>query len=163
MKYLASSLIALAFATAAAPGQAQDAAQAPPQDPNAGAAAQPDAAAPPAAPAPDTDAPPAAQAATPDAAAPPAQAAPNASPAAPAGVSDSEVDSFAKATVAVQKITADAKLDESAKQAKMAEAVKSAGLEPGRYNDIGKAVSSDPALLAKIRTAMAKYAGPSKG
>ena len=78
-------------------------------------------------------------------------------------VSDTEVDSFAKATVAVQKISADAQLDESAKQKQMAEAVKSAGLEPARYNDIGKAVSADPALLAKIRTAMAKYAGPSKG
>ena len=136
MKYFVSSLAALAFAATAA--QAQDA----PQPPADQAPAQPDAAAPPATPAPDAAAP-AAEAST--------------------QVSDTEVDSFAKATVEVQKINADAKLDEKAKQTKMAEAVKSAGLEPARYNDIGKAVSSDPALLAKIQTAMAKYAGPSKG
>ena len=139
MKYFASSLAALAFVATAA--QAQDASP-PPADQSAAQPAQPSAAAPPATPA--TDA---------------------AAPAAGANtqVSDTEVDSFAKATVAVQKINADAKLDEKAKQTKMAEAVKSAGLEPARYNDIGKAVSSDPALLAKIQTAMAKYAGPSKG
>jgi heme-binding NEAT domain protein len=139
MKYFASSLVALAFAATAA--HAQDASP-PPADQNAAQPAQPDAATPPATPASEAAAP-AAGASTP--------------------VSDTEVDSFAKATVAVQKITADAKLDESAKQKQMAEAVKSAGLEPARYNDIGKAVSSDPALLAKIRTAMAKYAGTSKG
>jgi 2-oxoglutarate dehydrogenase E2 component (dihydrolipoamide succinyltransferase) len=139
MKYFTSSLAALAFVTTAA--QAQDASQAP-ADQSAAQPAPADAAAPPATPAPEA-----------------------AAPAAGAGtqVSDTEVDSFAKATVAVQKISADAQLDESAKQKQMAEAVKSAGLEPARYNDIGKAVSSDPALLAKIRTAMAKYAGPSKG
>lgn len=139
MKYFASSLAALAFAATAA--QAQDTAQ-PPADQSAAQSAQPDAAAPPASPATEAAAP-AAGATT--------------------QVSDTEVDSFAKATVEVQKISADAKLDEKAKQTKMAEAVKSAGLEPARYNDIGKAVSSDPALLAKIQTAMAKYAGPSKG
>lgn len=139
MKYFTSSLAALAFVATAA--QAQNASQAP-ADQSAAQPAPTDAAAPPATPAPGA-----------------------AAPAAGAStlVSDTEVDSFAKATVAVQKISADAQLDESAKQKQMAEAVKSAGLEPARYNDIGKAVSSDPALLAKIRTAMAKYAGPSKG
>ena len=139
MKYFASSLAALAFVATAA--QAQDASP-PPADQSAAQPAQPSGAAPPATPATDAAAPAAA---------------------ASTSVTDTEVDSFAKATVAVQKISADAKLDEKAKQTKMAEAVKSAGLEPARYNDIGKAVSSDPALLAKIQTAMAKYAGPSKG
>ena len=139
MKYFTSSLIALAFTATAAQGQ--DAAPAPP-DQSAAQPAQPDAAAQPATPAPEAAAP---------------------ATGASTQVSDTEVDSFAKATVAVQKISADAQLDEKAKQTKMAEAVKSAGLEPARYNDIGKAVSSDPALLAKIQTAMAKYAGPSKG
>ena len=138
MKYFTSSLAALAFVATAA--HAQDASP-PSADQSAAQPAQPGAAAPPATPA--TDAAPAAGANT--------------------QVSDTEIDSFAKATVAVQKISADAKLDEKAKQTKMADAVKSAGLEPARYNDIGKAVSSDPALLAKIQTAMAKYAGPSKG
>jgi len=137
MKHFAAPLIALTFAAGAATAQAQDtAAQAAAQP------AQPDASAAPAAPAPEAAAP---------------------ATAVTTQVSDTEVDSFAKATVAVQKINADAKLDEAAKQKQMAEAVKSAGLEPARYNDIGKAVGSDPALLAKIQTAMAKYAGPSQG
>jgi hypothetical protein len=34
----------------------------------------------------------------------------------------------------VQKISADAELDGTAKQTKMAEAVKSAGIDPARYN-----------------------------
>lgn len=144
MKHRASSLIALAFASVAIQAQAQDA-SAPPADQSA----------PPATPAPSTDAQPA-----PGAAAP---AAPAASAGATAQVSDTEVDHFAKATVAVQKINADAKLDEKTKQTQMAAAVKASGLEPARYNEIGKALSSDPALLAKVKTAMAKYAGPSQG
>ena len=147
MKYLTSSLIALAFAATAAQAQAQDSAP-PPPDQNA---AQPDAAAPPATSGPE--------------AAPPAAATPDSAATAPATstVSDTEVDSFAKATVELQKINTDTKLDETAKQGKMADAVKSAGLEPARYNEIGKAVATDTELRAKVQTAMAKYAGPSKG
>ena len=149
MKYLTNSLIALAFAGMAVQAHAQDGAQ-PAPDQNAAQPAQPEAAAPPASPAPE-------------AAPPSASAAPDASAAATTAVSDSEVDTFAKATVAVQKINADANLDATAKQAKMAEAVKSAGIEPARYNEIGKAIASDTALRAKVQTAMAKYAGPSQG
>jgi hypothetical protein len=147
MKYLTSSLIALAFAATAAQAQAQDSAP-PPPDQNA---AQPDAAAPPATSGPE--------------AAPPAAATPDSAATAPATstVSDTEVDSFAKATVELQKINTDTKLDETAKQGKMADAVKSAGLEPARYNEIGKAVATDTELRAKVQTAMAKHAGPSKG
>ena len=149
MKYFATSLIALAFATTAVQAAAQDAGQAPP-NPNASAPAQPDGAAPPAAPAPG-----------PDAAAAPAATTPDAGPA--TVVSDAEVDHFAKATVAVQKINADAKLDDSKKQKKMADAVKSSGLDPLRYNEIGKAIATDTTLRAKVQTAMAKYAGPDQG
>jgi len=158
MKYFASPLIAVAFATTAVQAPAQNAGQAPP-NPNASAPAQPDGAAPPAAPAPGSDT--AAQAAAPDAAAPPAAATPDSGPA--TVVSDAEVDHFAKATVAVQKINADAKLDDSKKQKKMADAVKSSGLEPSRYNEIGKAIATDTTLRAKVQTAMAKYAGPDQG
>ncbi len=94
----------------------------------------------------------------PDAATPPADTAPGAKQ-----VSDTEVDSFAKATVELQKISADTALDETAKQGKMADAVKAAGLDPARYNEIGQAVSTDTDLRAKVQTAMAKYAGPSQG
>lgn len=102
----------------------------------------------------------------PDTATPPASpSAEAAAPAAAAGkqVSDTEVDSFAKATVELQKINADTALDETAKQGKMAEAVKAAGLDPARYNEIGQAASTDTDLRAKVQTAMAKYAGPSQG
>jgi len=80
-------------------------------------------------------------------------------------VSDAEVDQFAKATVKVQKIDADAKLDSSAKQTKMAAAVKDVGLEPARYNEIAKAIPTDDALRTKVQVAMAKYAkaSPTKG
>jgi hypothetical protein len=103
----------------------------------------------------------------PDAAPPPAApgdeaAAPNAAPG-NAQVSDAEVDSFAKATVELKKISDDAALDETAKQGKMADAVKAAGLDPARYNEIGQAVATDTELRAKVQTAMAKYAGPSQG
>ena len=77
MKYFTSSLIALAFATTAVQAQAQDAAQAPP-DQNAAQAAQPDTAPPPATPAPDTDAAPPQQAPPPDSSAPPTAATPDA-------------------------------------------------------------------------------------
>jgi hypothetical protein len=150
MKYFTTPLIALAFAATAA--QAQDAAQAPPDQDAAQPA--PDAAPPPAAPG-DEAAPPATpgdEAAAPDAAAP-----------GNAQVSDAEVDSFAKATVELKKISDDAALDETAKQGKMADAVKAAGLDPARYNEIGQAIATDTELRAKVQTAMAKYAGPSQG
>jgi hypothetical protein len=137
MKYLATPLIALAFGLAATQAQAQDAAS-PPQPDTSASAAQ---SAPPAAATPDAGA--TAQTAT--------------------TVSDIEVDQFAQATVKVQKINADTKLAESAKQKQMAAAVKAAGMDPARFNEIGKAVAGDTALRAKVQMAMAKYAGPSKG
>jgi hypothetical protein len=78
-------------------------------------------------------------------------------------VSDAEVDQFAQATVKVQKIQADTTLDQSAKQQQMAAAVTGTGLQPARYNQIAKAVPADSALRARVQTAMAKYATPSKG
>jgi hypothetical protein len=166
MKYFSASLIALAFATAGVQAHAQHAA-APSLDQGAAAPAQPDTAAPPAtppAPTPDSNAPPA-----PDAGTPPPAAAPGPDTGATAAtsvqVSDAEVDQFAKATVKVQKINDDAKLDASAKQTKMAAAVKDAGLDPARYNEIAQAIPSDDALRSKVQVAMAKYAktSPTKG
>ena len=152
MKYFSSSLIALALATTAAQAHAQDASQAPPEQ-NSATPAQPDTAPPPATPAPDTDAPPAASAATPGA---------SASTQSSTQVTDQEVDKFAQATVKVQAINADAKLDDKTKQTQMADAVKAAGLDAARYNEIGQAIASDTALRDRVQTAMAKYAGPSK-
>jgi hypothetical protein len=165
MKYITSSLIALSFALTAAQAHAQDAATSSPQDQGASGPILPDKGAPPATPAPSTDAAPAVDAPTQDAA-PAAQAAApdtSADAQATATVSDAEVDQFAKATVEVQKINRVTKLDEAAKQTQMAEAVKAAGLEPARFNEIGQALAADTALREKVQMAMAKYAGPSKG
>ncbi len=76
---------------------------------------------------------------------------------------DAEIDSFAKATVAVQEIDADATLDVQAKQEQMASAVTDAGLNPAKYNEIGQALATDTELRAKVQTAMARHATPSDG
>jgi hypothetical protein len=166
MKYFATPLIALAFGLAATQAQAQDAAGSQPD--SSAAPAQPATAPPPATPAPEGAL---ASQSAPDTSAPAAQAPPSAAAApdadttaqATTSVSDTEVDQFAQATLKVQKINADTKLDEAAKQKQMAEAVKATGMDPARFNEIGKAIASDTALRAKVQTAMAKYAGPSKG
>lgn len=153
MKYLSSSLIALAFAAMATQAPAQDAGQAPPP-PDSAVPAQPDTGPPASPPAPEADAPPAAGAATPDT---------GASAEASTAVSDQEVDQFAQATVKVQAINADTSLDDQAKQTQMADAVKATGLDAARYNEIGQAIAGDPALRERVQTAMAKYVGPPKG
>ena len=47
----------------------------------------------------------------------------------------------------------------------MAAAVTEAGLDPAKYNAIGRAAQSDAELRAKVQTAMSKYvpAQPSDG
>ena len=119
--------------------------------------AEPAAAAEPAAPA----------AAVADAAAEPAAPATPAEPAAPAApplavadVTEAEIDSFAKATVRLQSIQADATIAADQKQAAMQAAVTEAGLDPAKYNAIGKAAQADPALRAKVQTAMARHVPP---
>jgi hypothetical protein len=162
MKYLSSSLIALGFAMFAVQAQAQVAAT-PQTDKGAAARAQPDTSAPPATPAPNTDTQPAP---APEATSPPAASAtPDAGATAQASVkvSDAEIDQFAQATLKVQKINGDAKLDATTKQTQMAAAVKASGLDPARYNQIAQALPNDSALLAKVKTAMSKYAAPNKG
>ena len=77
-----------------------------------------------------------------------------------ADVTDAEIDSFAKATVKLQEIQADASIAAEQKQTAMAAAVTEAGLDPAKYNAIGRAAQSDAELRAKVQTAMSKYAGP---
>jgi len=100
------------------------------------------------------------------AAAPVEHAAP-AVPAAPAltaaDVSDTEIDSFAKATIKLRAIQADATISADLKPAAMRAAVTEAGLEPAKYNAISKAAQADPALRAKLQTAMTRYATPASG
>jgi hypothetical protein len=92
----------------------------------------------------------------PDGAAAAQEAAPAGDAAAAVEVSDAEVESFAKATVKLQAIEADASLQGDQKQAAMTAAVKDAGLEPAKYNQITQAVGTDTALRAKVVEAMGK-------
>jgi len=110
----------------------------------------------PADPAADTAAIPAEPATPAQAAAPAASAAVTAA----ADVSEADIDSFAKATVALQEIQADTAIAPEQKQTAMAAAVSEAGLDPAKYNAISKATQSDAELRAKVQTAMSKYTGP---
>lgn len=150
---------------AAGAAQAQDAA--PPAD-----AAPPTDAATPAEPATPADAAtpadPASDAATPGAPAAPAEPATPAEPAPSAAavtvtVTEAEIDSFAKATVKLQEIQADATIAADQKQTAMAAAVSEAGLDPAKYNEIGRATQSDAELRAKVQTAMSKYTSAQPG
>ena len=78
-------------------------------------------------------------------------------------MTEAEVDSFAKATVKLQAIQADATIAADLKQAAMQAAVTEAGLDPAKYNAIGKAVQADPALRTRVQTAMARHATPPPG
>ena len=81
-----------------------------------------------------------------------------------AQVSDADIDSFAKATVKLQAIQDDAAIAADQKQTAMAAAVADVGLDPAKYNSIGKAAAADATLRAKVQTAMSKYAPqPSEG
>ena len=94
----------------------------------------------------------------------PAEPATPATPAAPSivasDVSEADIDSFAQATVRLQAIQADASIAADQKQEAMQAAVTAVGLDPVKYNAIGKAVQADPTLRAKVQTAMTRHAAP---
>ena len=102
----------------------------------------------------------AAEPAVPATPAEPAEPATPSTPLAVADVTEAEIDSFAKATVKLQEIQADATIAADQKQAAMQAAVTEAGLDPAKYNAIGKATQADPALRAKVQTAMSRHAAP---
>jgi hypothetical protein len=158
VRKIAYSLIGLTFAATAAYAQpaSDPAGAAPPPDASAPADAVPPSDVPPAEPAPGDAVPPAEPA-------PPSDPLADGSATAGATFTDAEIDSFAAATVEVQKIDADATLDAAAKQSKMAAAVTGAGIDPAKYNEIGQALATDTELRAKVQTAMAKHAGPPAG
>ncbi len=72
----------------------------------------------------------------------------------PAPVTDAEVTMFAKAALAADKVSKDTTIAATDKQAKMADAVTSNGLEPLRFNQIAQAAQSDPALQKKVQGAI---------
>lgn len=73
---------------------------------------------------------------------------------APATVTDAEVQQFASAVVAVDRINKDASIAAAEKQPKMAEAVTASGLTPQRFNSIATAMNNDPALQQKVGAAV---------
>lgn len=164
MKKLSYSLIGLSFIATAAYAQSADPTGAlPPQDGAVPGQADPAVPPPPepAVPAPQDAIPP--EPVPADAIPPAPDASADAAVTADASFTDAEIDSFAKATVEVQKIDGDASLDAAAKQEQMAAAVTEAGLDPAKYNEIGQALATDTELRAKVQTAMAKHAGGSAG
>ena len=81
----------------------------------------------------------------------PAQAAaPNA---APASYSDEEIQKYAAAAIAVNKIQADASIAAADKPAKSGEAVVAAGLDAEKFNAMTQALSTSPELTARYQAA----------
>lgn len=70
-----------------------------------------------------------------------------------ASYTDADINEFATAAIAVQKIQGDASVAATEKQTKMASAVSSSGLTPEKFNAIATASQSDPALMKRIQTA----------
>ena len=97
---------------------------------------------------------------------PPAASPPAASTTAPAAsYTDADVDQFATAALAVQKIQQNAAVPDTDKQTKMSAAVTSSGLTPEKFNAMATASQSDPALMKRIQTAAAAkmQASPASG
>ncbi|MGN6268710.1 MAG: DUF4168 domain-containing protein [Sphingomonas sp.] len=93
-------------------------------------------------------------------------AASQAAPGAAASYTDADVDQFAGAALAVQKIQQDTTVPDTDKQTKMSAAVTSSGLTPEKFNAMATASQSDPALMKRIQTAAAakmKASPPSAG
>ena len=108
----------------------------------------------------------------------PAAPAPEASTAAPSAVTDAELKQFAKAALAVDKVSKDTAVPAADKQKKMAEAlteylheaglrvpaadkqrkraeaVRGSALPPARFNEIAQASQADPALQQKVQAAI---------
>ncbi|WP_159981591.1 MULTISPECIES: DUF4168 domain-containing protein [unclassified Novosphingobium] len=89
-------------------------------------------------------------------------AAPSAPGSSSAKYSDTEVNQFTKAVMALQSIQKDAAVPAADKQAKMAGAVQQSGLPPEKFNEIATASNTDPALMQRIQLAAGKMQGGAK-
>lgn len=67
--------------------------------------------------------------------------------------SDAEVKQFADVAVEVTKIQSDSAIAAADKQPKMLAALQSKGMPPEKFNQIGQAAASDPALQQRIQAA----------
>ncbi len=93
----------------------------------------------------------------PSAAMPPAAATPPAAaaPAAGGAFSDDDVQKYATALVAVNKVQTDTTVPDADKQAKMAAAVQSSGVDIQKFNAITQTMQTDKALQQRIQIAAA--------
>jgi uncharacterized membrane protein len=87
----------------------------------------------------------------PSAAMPPAAAA----PAAGGAFTDDDVQKYATALVAVNKVQTDTTVPDADKQAKMAAAVQSSGVDIQKFNAITQTMQTDKALQQRIQIAAA--------
>ena len=85
----------------------------------------------------------------------PAPSAPAASAATSTTYTDAELAQFARAALAVEKVRKDTTVPEADKNARMVAAISSVGIAPDRFNAIGQAMQSDPALNQRIQKAAA--------
>lgn len=85
--------------------------------------------------------------------APSAPAAPAAPAAGASSFSDGDIKQFAAAAVEVTKIQSDASIPAADKQPKMLAALQASGLPPEKFNQIGQAAATDPALQQRIQAA----------
>ncbi len=93
---------------------------------------------------------------TPPVSAQTAQPAPATSPpAASSSFTDGDLQKFATAAIALNKIQADTNVAPADKQPKMVAAVQQSGLDPQKFNAIAQAAQNDPALQQRIQTAAA--------
>ena len=88
-----------------------------------------------------------------EASAPAAPAAPAAPSATASSFSEAEIKQFAAAAVEVTKIQSDSSIAAADKQPKMLAALQASGMPPEKFNAIGQAAATDPALQQRIQAA----------
>lgn len=69
---------------------------------------------------------------------------------------DTEIQQYATAALAVNKINEDTSIPAAEKNPKFVAAITSSGLQPQRFNEISQAMASDTALNQRIQAAAAK-------
>ncbi|WP_333573681.1 DUF4168 domain-containing protein [Sphingomonas sp.] len=69
---------------------------------------------------------------------------------------DTEIQQYATAALAVNKINADASIPAAEKNPKFVAAITASGLQAQRFNEISQAMASDTALNQRIQAAAAK-------
>jgi hypothetical protein len=80
-----------------------------------------------------------------------------------ASFSDTQIDSYVTAAIAVQEMQADTALDDAAQQARAGAILAEAGLDPTTFNAISDAISADPAVAERVQLALANRRGSREG